>query len=180
MGFGWHRDFFDAEIVECPDKSVIGKSFGQVGIDRGGLHPVEMFDPVVEHGSAAAVAHHDLQPPPRGPQEDGLSPVSRWAFRTPAHTCATWRSTTGCGLLRHSPATATLWAGAVHDDRAGCTVSPANWPTGNQIDAGQSVTDKDRTPGNRRPHTLTTKLDSYAEEQVEQYGGLSRMVKSAT
>ena len=36
----WHRDFFDAEIVACPDPSVIGKSFGQVGIDRGGLPPM--------------------------------------------------------------------------------------------------------------------------------------------
>ncbi|OBH59617.1 hypothetical protein, partial [Mycobacterium sp. E2479] len=49
----WHRDFFDAEIVACPDPSVIGKSFGQVGIDRGGLHPVDAFlDLVVEHGGA--------------------------------------------------------------------------------------------------------------------------------
>jgi N-acyl-D-aspartate/D-glutamate deacylase len=49
----WHRDFFDAEIVECPDPSVIGKSFGQVGIERGGLHPVDAFlDLVVEHGTA--------------------------------------------------------------------------------------------------------------------------------
>lgn len=48
----WHRDFFDAQIVECPDPSVIGKSFGQVGIDRGGLHPVDAFlDLVVEHGT---------------------------------------------------------------------------------------------------------------------------------
>ncbi|GAC1381034.1 MAG: amidohydrolase family protein [Marmoricola sp.] len=48
----WHRDFFDAEIVDCPDPSVIGKSFGQVGIDRGGLHPVDAFlDLVVEHGT---------------------------------------------------------------------------------------------------------------------------------
>jgi N-acyl-D-aspartate/D-glutamate deacylase len=49
----WHRDFFDAEIVECPDASVIGKSFGQVGLDRGGLHPVDAFlDLVLEHGTA--------------------------------------------------------------------------------------------------------------------------------
>ncbi len=47
----WHRDFFDAEIVACPDHSVVGKSFGQVGLDRGGLHPVDAFlDLVVEHG----------------------------------------------------------------------------------------------------------------------------------
>ncbi len=49
----WHRDFFDAEIVDCPDASVIGKSFGQVGRDRGGLHPVDAFlDLVLEHGTA--------------------------------------------------------------------------------------------------------------------------------
>ncbi|WP_430331300.1 N-acyl-D-amino-acid deacylase family protein [Rhodococcus sp. ACT016] len=47
----WHRDFFDAEIVECPDASVIGKTFGQVGKDRGGVHPVDAFlDLVVEYG----------------------------------------------------------------------------------------------------------------------------------
>ncbi|RMI34906.1 N-acyl-D-amino-acid deacylase family protein [Nocardia stercoris] len=47
----WHRDFFDAEIVECPDPAVLGKTFGQVGVDRGGLHPVDAFlDLVVEHG----------------------------------------------------------------------------------------------------------------------------------
>ncbi|GAA3546527.1 N-acyl-D-amino-acid deacylase family protein [Nocardioides daeguensis] len=47
----WHRDFFDAEITECPDPSVIGKTFGQVGLDRGGLHPVDAFlDLVLEHG----------------------------------------------------------------------------------------------------------------------------------
>jgi N-acyl-D-aspartate/D-glutamate deacylase len=48
----WHRDFFDAEIVECPDDSVLGKTFGQVGVERGGLHPVDAFlDLVVEHGT---------------------------------------------------------------------------------------------------------------------------------
>jgi N-acyl-D-aspartate/D-glutamate deacylase len=49
----WHRDFFDAEIVDCPDPTVIGKSFGQVGLERGGLHPVDAFlDLVLEHGKA--------------------------------------------------------------------------------------------------------------------------------
>lgn len=47
----WHRDFFDAQIVECPDPTVIGKTFGQVGSERGGVHPVDAFlDLVVEHG----------------------------------------------------------------------------------------------------------------------------------
>lgn len=48
----WHRDFFDADIVDCPDATVLGKTFGQVGLDRGGLHPVDAFlDLVLEHGS---------------------------------------------------------------------------------------------------------------------------------
>lgn len=47
----WHRDFFDAEITECPDAGVVGRTFGQVGVERGGIHPVDAFlDLVVEHG----------------------------------------------------------------------------------------------------------------------------------
>ncbi len=46
----WHRDFFDAHIVGCPDASVVGKSFGAVAKERG-IHPVDAFlDLVVEHG----------------------------------------------------------------------------------------------------------------------------------
>jgi N-acyl-D-aspartate/D-glutamate deacylase len=48
----WHRDFDDAEITECPDPSVVGKSVGQVARERG-LHVVDAFlDLVVEHGKA--------------------------------------------------------------------------------------------------------------------------------
>jgi N-acyl-D-aspartate/D-glutamate deacylase len=47
----WHRDFFDAEIVDCPDDTVIGLTFGEVGRRRG-LHPVDAFlDLVVEFGT---------------------------------------------------------------------------------------------------------------------------------
>ena len=46
----WHRDFHDAEIVDCPDRSVVGKSFGAVA-DAKGIHPVDAFlDLVVAHG----------------------------------------------------------------------------------------------------------------------------------
>jgi N-acyl-D-aspartate/D-glutamate deacylase len=48
----WHRDFYDAQIVECPDASVVGKSIGAVADERG-LHVVDAFlDLVVEHGKA--------------------------------------------------------------------------------------------------------------------------------
>ncbi|MFB7719582.1 amidohydrolase family protein [Nocardia sp. NPDC056100] len=46
----WHRNFFDATIVGCPDESVIGKTIGQVGRERG-LHPVDAYlDMVIEYG----------------------------------------------------------------------------------------------------------------------------------
>lgn len=46
----WHRDFYDAEIVGCPDPAVIGKSFGAIA-DARGIHPVDAFlDLVVAHG----------------------------------------------------------------------------------------------------------------------------------
>ena len=46
----WHRDFHDAVIVECPDKSLIGKSFGAIADERG-LHPLDAFlDVLVENG----------------------------------------------------------------------------------------------------------------------------------
>ncbi len=46
----WHRDFHDAVIVECPDESLIGKSFGAIADERG-LHPLDVFlDVLVENG----------------------------------------------------------------------------------------------------------------------------------
>lgn len=38
----WNRDFYDTEIVGCPDDSVVGKSFGQVADERG-VQPVDAF-----------------------------------------------------------------------------------------------------------------------------------------
>src|SRR5262249_28952458 len=59
----WHRDFDDAVIVECPDESLVGKSFGQIADERG-LHPLDAFlDVLVENGErnvrwTTTVANH--------------------------------------------------------------------------------------------------------------------------
>jgi N-acyl-D-aspartate/D-glutamate deacylase len=59
----WHRDFHDAKIVECPDATLIGKSFGQIADERG-LHPLDAFlDVLVENGErnvrwTTVVANH--------------------------------------------------------------------------------------------------------------------------
>ncbi|MEU4650607.1 N-acyl-D-amino-acid deacylase family protein [Nocardia fluminea] len=48
----WHRDLHDAEIVACPDGSVVGKSFGAIAVERG-VSPVDaLLDLAVAHGAA--------------------------------------------------------------------------------------------------------------------------------
>jgi N-acyl-D-aspartate/D-glutamate deacylase len=47
----WHRDFYDALIIDCPDEQIIGKSIGQVADERG-IHVCDTFlDLIVEYGS---------------------------------------------------------------------------------------------------------------------------------
>jgi N-acyl-D-aspartate/D-glutamate deacylase len=47
----WQRDFDDATVIECPDASIKGKSFGEIARQRK-VHPVDLFlDLVVEFGS---------------------------------------------------------------------------------------------------------------------------------
>jgi N-acyl-D-aspartate/D-glutamate deacylase len=83
----WHRDFFDAEIVACPDDSVVDKSFGQVGVDRG-VHPVDAFlDLVIDHGTAlrwrTTISNHR----PEVLKKLARDPVSSWVSPTPVRTC---------------------------------------------------------------------------------------------
>ncbi len=59
----WHRDFHDAVIVECPDESLVGKTFGEIADERQ-LHPLDAFlDVLVENGErnvrwTTVVANH--------------------------------------------------------------------------------------------------------------------------
>ncbi|MCQ4122061.1 N-acyl-D-amino-acid deacylase family protein [Rhodococcus tibetensis] len=47
----WHRNFYDAVIVGCPDETLIGSTFGAVGELRG-VHPVDAYlDLVVKYGT---------------------------------------------------------------------------------------------------------------------------------
>jgi N-acyl-D-aspartate/D-glutamate deacylase len=173
----WHRDFFDAEIVACPDKSVIGKSFGQVGIDHGLQHPVDAFlDLVHEHGTAlrwrTTISGHRPEVLKKLAREPGIQMGFSDAG---AHLRNMAFYNMGLRLLRH-----------VHDaQKAGTpfltieqavhrlTGELADWY---QLDAGHL------RMGDRAdlvivdPAHLDHSLDSYAEEKVEQYGGMSRMV----
>lgn len=62
----WHRNFHDAVIVGCPDKTLVGKSFGQIADERK-LHPLDTFlDVLVENGErnvrwVTTVANHRIK-----------------------------------------------------------------------------------------------------------------------
>ncbi len=173
----WHRDFFDAEIVECPDPSVIGKSFGQVGIDRGGLHPVDAFlDLVVEHGTAlrwrTTISNHRPELLKKLAREPG---VQMGFSDAGAHLRNMAFYNFGLRLLRrvHDAQKAGTPFMTIEQAVHRLTGELADWY---QIDAGHL------RMGDRAdlvivdPAHLDDSLDSYTEEKVEQYGGLSRMV----
>ena len=173
----WHRDFFDAEIVDCPDGSVIGKSFGEVGLDRGGLHPVDAFlDLVLEHGRAlrwrTTISNHRPEVLKKLARDDGIQMGFSDAG---AHLRNMAFYNFGLRLLRH-----------VRDaDRAGTpflsveravhrlTGELADWYG---IDAGHLRLGDRADLVVLDPERLDSSLDGYAESPVPQYAGLRRMV----
>lgn len=47
----WHRDLHDAHIVACPDRNLVGRSFGDIA-DEKKLHPADVFlDLMIAYGS---------------------------------------------------------------------------------------------------------------------------------
>jgi N-acyl-D-aspartate/D-glutamate deacylase len=173
----WHRDFFDAEIVGCPDESVIGKSFGQVGRDRGGVHPVDAFlDLVLEHGSAlrwrTTISNHRPEVLKKLASDSGIQIGFSDAG---AHLRNMAFYNMGLRLLRHvrdserSGAPFMTIEQAVHR----LTGELADWY---RIDAGHLRVGDRADLVIIDPEHLDSVLDAYAEEPVDQYGGLPRMV----
>jgi len=173
----WHRDFFDAEIVDCPDASVIGKSFGEVGRDRGGLHPVDAFlDLVLDHGRAlrwhTTISNH---------RPDVLKKLARdssiqMGFSDAgAHLRNMAFYNMGLRLLRHvrNAEKAGRPFMTVEQTVHRLTGELADWY---RIDAGHLRIGDRADVVIVDPERLDATLDEYAEESVDQYGGLSRMV----
>jgi N-acyl-D-aspartate/D-glutamate deacylase len=173
----WHRDFFDAEIVECPDPAVIGKSFGQVGADRGGLHPVDAFlDLVLEHGRAlrwrTTISNHRPEVLKKLAAEPG---VQMGFSDAGAHLRNMAFYNMGLRLLRHvrdADRTGTPFMTVEHAVHR-LTGELADWY---RLDAGHLRIGDRADVVVIDPEKLDASLDSYAEERVPQYAGLSRMV----
>jgi len=173
----WHRDFFDAEIVACPDESVVGKSFGQVGVERGGLHPVDAFlDLVVEHGEKlrwrTTISNHR----PEVLKKMAQSPTIQMGFSDAgAHLRNMAFYNSGLRLLRHAHEAEKSGTPFVSMEQAvhRLTGELGEWYG---IDAG-TLREGDRADiVVIDPERLDESLDRYAEHPVESYGGLSRMV----
>ena len=173
----WHRDFFDAEIVDCPDTSVIGKSFGRVGLDRGGLHPVDAFlDLVLEHGRAlrwrTTISNHRPEVLKKLARDSGIQMGFSDAG---AHLRNMAFYNMGLRLLRHVRDAELAGKPFMTIEKAvhRLTGELADWY---RIDAGHLRIGDRADLVIVDPDRLDSTLDGYAEESVDQYGGLSRMV----
>ncbi|OAN35746.1 N-acyl-D-amino-acid deacylase family protein [Mycolicibacterium iranicum] len=173
----WHRDFFDATIVACPDASVIGKSFGEVGRCRGGVHPVDAFlDLVLEHGKSlrwrTTISNHR----PEVLKKLACDPGIQMGFSDAgAHLRNMAFYNMGLRLLRHVRDSGRAGQPFMTVEQAvhRLTGELADWY---RIDAGHLRLGDRADIVILDPERLDATLDDYAEEIVDQYGGLSRMV----
>jgi N-acyl-D-aspartate/D-glutamate deacylase len=172
----WHRDFFDADIVACPDVSMVGKTFGQLGIDRG-VHPVDAFlDLVLEHGRSlrwrTVISNHR----PKVLKKLAVDPGVQVGFSDAgAHLRNMAFYNSGLCLLRHVHQSAEAGAPFMTIEHAvhRLTGELADWYS---LDAGHLRVGDRADVAVIDPAHLDESLDAYAEESVDQYGGLSRMV----
>ena len=173
----WHRDFFDAVITDCPDPSVIGKSFGQVGLDRGGVHPVDAFlDLVLEHGAAlrwfTTISNHR----PEVLKKFATESYTQLGFSDAgAHLRNMAFYNMGLRLLKHVRDAEQAGTPFMTVERAVHRLSGeiADWYA---VDAGHLRIGDRADLSIINPERLDATLEEYAEERVDQYGGLSRMV----
>jgi len=173
----WHRDFHDATIVECPDKTLIGKSFGQIA-DARGLHPLDAFlDVLVENGErnvrwTTIVANH------RPEQLDKLAadPSVHMGFSDAgAHLRNMAFYNFSLRLLKRVRDAEAAGRPFLSLERAvhRLTAEVADWFG---LDAG-TLREGDRADFVViDPAGLDASVDAYHEEKVPFYGDLSRMV----
>jgi N-acyl-D-aspartate/D-glutamate deacylase len=173
----WHRDFFDAEIVACPDASVIGKSFGDVGVERGGLHPVDAFlDLVLEHGNQlrwrTTISNHRPKQLRQLAVKDGIqmgfSDAGAHLRNMAFYNC-------GLRLLRHVRDAERTGRSFMSVERAvhRLTGELADWY---HLDAGHLRIGDWADVVVLDPKLLDSSLDEYHEAPIDAFGGLKRMV----
>jgi N-acyl-D-aspartate/D-glutamate deacylase len=173
----WHRDLHDATIVECPDKTLIGKSFGQIADERA-LHPLDAFlDVLVENGErnvrwTTIVANH------RPKQLDKLAnePTIHMGFSDAgAHLRNMAFYNYALRLLKRVVVAERSGHPFMTVERAvyRLTGEVADWFG---LDSGTLRKGDDANFVVIDPAALDDSVDGYHEAEVPFYGGLSRMV----
>lgn len=172
----WHRDLHDAEIVACPDASVVGKSFGRVADERG-LHPVDAFlDLVVEHGRAVrwktTFGNHRKRQLDRISSDGG---VQIGFADSGAHLRNMAFYNFGVRLLRRAKEARASAHPFMSVERAvhRLTGELADWFG---LDAGHLRVGDRADVVVIDPEGLDASVDAYHEAAIPEFGGLSRMV----
>jgi N-acyl-D-aspartate/D-glutamate deacylase len=173
----WHRDFHDAVIVECPDESLVGKSFGKIADERG-LHPLDAFlDVLVENGErnvrwTTTVANNR----PKQLNKLATEPTIHMGFSDAgAHLRNMAFYNFSLRLLKRTLDAERAGAPFMTVEHAvhRLTAEVADWFG---LDAG-TLCEGDRADFVViDPAGLDDSVDGYYEEKVPFYGGLSRMV----
>lgn len=173
----WHRDFHDATIVECPDESLIGKTFGHIADERG-IHPLDAFlDVLVENGEknvrwTTIVANHR----PKVLDQLAKDPSVHMGFSDAgAHLRNMAFYNYPLRLLKRVRDAQLNGRPFLSTERAvyRLTAEVADWFG---VDAG-TLREGDRADFVViDPNSLNSDVDAYHEETVPFYGGLSRMV----
>ncbi|OBG86342.1 hypothetical protein A5699_02405 [Mycobacterium sp. E802] len=173
----WHRDFFDAEIVACPDPAVVGKSFGDVGKERGGVHPVDAFlDLVLEHGAQlrwrTTISNHRPKMLRRLARTNGIQMGFSDAG---AHMRNMAFYNFGLRLLRHVRDAQRSGEAFISTERAvhRLTGELADWY---RLDAGHLRVGDWADVVIVDPDRLDAALDGYHEAAADAFQGLRRMV----
>jgi len=173
----WHRDFHDAVIVECPDKSLVGKSFGAIAVERG-LHPLDAFlDVLVENGErnvrwTTIVANHR----PKQLNKLAAEPTIHMGFSDAgAHLRNMAFYNFSLRLLKRT-------LDAQRDGKPFLTLERAVHRLTGEVAEWFGLDAGTLREGDRAdfvvidPAGLDDSVDAYHEEKVPFYGGLSRMV----
>ena len=173
----WHRSFEDAEIVACPDPTVVGRTFGEIARSTGN-HPVDTFlDLVVEHGRTVrwrTTLANDRREP-----MDKLSsaPYSQIGFSdSGAHLRNMAFYDFALHLLRraHDAEGSAAPFLTVNQAVRRVTSELADWYG---IDAGRLRTGDRADLAIIDPKGLDASLDDYHEAEIPAFGGFARMVK---